>query len=66
MTENLAISQRNIFSFFTATYMLGLSGVVGKESDILVLPAIDKGENNNKPTNIAGIFSRLMKKLTMQ
>lgn len=65
MTENLQIPQRNIFSFFTATYVLGLSGLVGDESDILILPIIENSENNNNPKNKMGIFSRLIKKLTV-
>jgi hypothetical protein len=65
MTKNLPIAQRNIFSFFTATYMLGLSGIAVEESDIVILPTTDNSENDNKSKKNAGVFSRLMKKLTM-
>jgi len=65
MTENLPVPQRNVFSFFTATYILGLSGVADKETDIVVLPAGTSNKNNAIQKKSRGLFSRLMKKLTM-
>ncbi|MFW5426654.1 MAG: hypothetical protein ACKE8R_05335 [Methylophagaceae bacterium] len=57
MAENFSVPQRILFSFFTATYMIGLSGVAGKDSEV---------RNDTKQPVVQkrnGLFSRLMKKL---
>jgi hypothetical protein len=57
ITEVLAIPQRYVFSFITASYILGLSGLANRQSDLLILPS------DFKPTSKISIFSRIMKRL---
>lgn len=57
ITEVLAIPQRYVFSFITATYVLGLSGLANRQSDILILPS------DFEPTSKINIFSRIMQRL---
>ncbi len=57
LTELLAIPQRYIFSFITASYILGFSGLASRQADILILPS------DIEPTNKISLFSRIMKKL---
>jgi len=57
LTKHLAIPQRYIFSFFTATYMTSLSGSANRASDSLILPT------KIQPTSKQNFFSRIMNKL---
>ncbi len=60
ITEVLAIPQRYVFSFITANYILGLSGLANRQSDILILPS------DFEPTSKISIFSRIMQKLRIK
>lgn len=62
MVESLLIEQRYLFSFFTATYVVGLSSVVAKDKEKVEIRKEDEGVN--KAQKNRGIFSRLIKKLT--
>jgi hypothetical protein len=57
ITEVLGAAQRYVFSFITATYILGLSGLASRQSDLLILPS------DVEPTTKMNFFSRIMKRL---
>jgi len=56
LTEVLKVHQRYLFSFITASYVLGMSGLANRESDNLILPL---GLESPRKMNL---FSRTMKK----
>lgn len=57
LTELLAIPQRYVFSLITATYVLGMSGLANRQSDILILPS------DIESTTKINLFARIMKRL---
>jgi len=57
LAKHLAIPQRYIFSFFTATYMTSLSGSANRASDTLIFPT------KIQPTSRQNFLSRIMTKL---
>ena len=58
LIEELAVPQRYVFSFITASFVLGLSGIANRESDNLVLPPA-----TSESLIKMNLFSRTMKRL---
>jgi len=57
IAEVLNAPQRYVFSFITATYILGMSGLASRQSDILILPS------DIEATSKMSLFSRILKRL---
>lgn len=57
LTEVVAAPQRYVFSLITATYILGMSDLANRQSDVLILPS------GIEPSTKMNLFSRIMKKL---